>query len=119
MAPIVLYLGQFEPAEWIYVDFIRGHNLFFGFLAFCTVMTLKLTRRKIGFKPSPTDFLVVVIAVLVPQLVPSEGQRLAVMVLTVKAIVLFFGCDVLLGELRGKNAKFAAMVLAGLGVLVV
>ena len=119
MAPIVLYLGQFEPAEWISVDFIRGHNLFFGFLAFCTVMTLKLTRRKIGFRPSPTDFLVVVIAVLVPQLVPSEGQRLVVMVLTVKAIVLFFGCDVLLGELRGKNAKFAAMVLAGLGMLVV
>jgi len=120
MAPIVLYLGQFEQADWVQVDFNRGYNLVFGCLALCMVMTLKLTRRKAGFSATPTDFLVIALAVLVPYLSSPEGTKnLGMMVLTVKAIVFFFGCDILLGELRGKNFKLAAMMLAGLVVLAV
>jgi UDP-GlcNAc:undecaprenyl-phosphate GlcNAc-1-phosphate transferase len=63
------------------------------------------------------DFLILVIALVVPHLpVPAlAGTRMGE--LAVKIIVLFFGFEVLLGELRGSTRWLTVGVIAGLGLL--
>jgi UDP-GlcNAc:undecaprenyl-phosphate GlcNAc-1-phosphate transferase len=81
------------------------------------MLTLKFTRRQKGFKASPMDFLVVAIALVVPNMPLAELEPLNLGSLAVKIIVLFFGFDVLVGELRGKMGRLTALVLAGLAIL--
>jgi UDP-GlcNAc:undecaprenyl-phosphate GlcNAc-1-phosphate transferase len=116
-APLVLYMGRAEPAAGFSPQLLAGYNLAFGVLAIFTVLTLKFTRRKKGFKATPMDFLILVIALVVPHLpVPAlAGTRMGE--LAVKIIVLFFGFEVLLGELRGSTRWLTVGVIAGLGLL--
>jgi UDP-GlcNAc:undecaprenyl-phosphate GlcNAc-1-phosphate transferase len=116
-APLVLYMGRVEPVEGMSGPMTAGYNLAFGALAIFTVLTLKFTRRKKGFKATPMDFLILVIALVVPHLpVPAlAGTRMGE--LAVKIIVLFFGFEVLLGELRGATLRLTVGVVAGLGLL--
>ncbi len=117
--PLVLYMGRAEPAEGISPPLVMGYNLAFGALAIFTVLTLKFTRRKKGFKATPMDFLILVIALVVPNLpVPAlAGIRMGE--LAVRIIVFFFGFEVLLGELRGETRRLTVGVAAGLGLLAV
>ena len=117
--PLVLYMGRAEPAEGIAPLLIRGYHLAFGALAFFTVLTLKFTRRKKGFKATPMDFLILVIALVVPHLPVPALAGTGMGELAVKIIVLFFGFELLLGELRGATGRLAVGVVAGLGVLAV
>ena len=69
------------------------------------VLTLKFTRRQKGFKLSPMDFLIVFI-VLVASILPEQGLRnYHVGMLASKIILLLFGYEVLIGELRGGLAR--------------
>jgi UDP-GlcNAc:undecaprenyl-phosphate GlcNAc-1-phosphate transferase len=117
--PLLLYMGRAEPAEGLPPLLIKFYPLAFGGLALFTVLTLKFTRRRKGFKATPMDFLILVIALVVPNLpVPAlAGTRMGE--LAVKIIVLFFGFEVLLGELRGATFRLMVGVAAGLMLLAV
>ena len=83
------------------------------------VLTMKITRRQQGFKATPMDFLIIVIALVVPNLPDLLIQSFNMRFLAVKIIVLFFSFEVLIGELRGQMARMgvatvAALVLAAL-----
>ena len=75
MVPMVLSLGEVEPAGWVKPAMLAAYNYAFGALAFFTVMTLKFTRRQKGFKATPMDFLILVIALVVPNLPDTVDQR--------------------------------------------
>ena len=117
--PLVLYMGRVEPAQGIPAPMMTVFNLAFGILAFFTVLTLKFTRRKKGFKATPMDFLILVIALLVPHLPVPALASIHMGELAVKIIVLFFSFEVLLGELRGGTGRLGVGVVAGLGALAV
>jgi UDP-GlcNAc:undecaprenyl-phosphate GlcNAc-1-phosphate transferase len=119
IAPVVLYLGQTEPAAWTTTHLLRAYNLSFVILALCTVMALKFTRRRVGFKATPLDLLILLIALVVPILPGAKPESLDLALLSAKLLVLFFGMEVLLGELRGRWTLPATAVLAALGVLIV
>ncbi len=115
--PLVLRMGQVGPAEWIPAAVLRWYPLAFGLLALLVVMTLKFTRRQKGFKATPMDGLIVLIALVVPNL-PDPAVRSAQMGdLAVRIIVMFFALEVLLGELRGRTGRLAAGILAALVLL--
>ena len=117
--PLILWIGQTGPADWTEGPWIQVFKLAPGVLALFTVLTLKLTRRKKGFKPTPMDFLIILIALVVPNL-PEPAIRSAGMgTLAAMVIVMFFGLEVLLGELRGDVRKLAVGLVAVLAVLVV
>jgi UDP-GlcNAc:undecaprenyl-phosphate GlcNAc-1-phosphate transferase len=118
LVPIVLWEGQTEPIDWATgsAPMVMGA---FGLLALLMVMTLKFTRRRKGFKATPMDFLILVIALVVPNLPDPIIKSAHMGDLATKTIVLFFGFEVLIGELRGNVGRLAAGVLAGLGVLAV
>jgi UDP-GlcNAc:undecaprenyl-phosphate GlcNAc-1-phosphate transferase len=91
----------------------------FGVLALFTVLTLKFTRRQKGFKATPMDFLILVIALVVPNLPDPMIRSVHMGELAVKIIVLFFSFEVLLGELRGSTTRLTLGMLAGLALLAV
>ena len=115
--PLVLRMGQVDPKAWILPAAGWAYNLCFGALSFFIVMTLKFTRRQKGFKATPMDFLILVIALVVPNLPDPMMRGVHTGELAVKIIVLFFSFEVLLGELRGSMNRLTLGVLAGLALL--
>jgi UDP-GlcNAc:undecaprenyl-phosphate GlcNAc-1-phosphate transferase len=65
------------------------------------------------------DFLILLIALVVPNLPDSFISGLHMGFIAVKLIVLYFGFEVLTGELRGDLRKIALGVLAALALLAV
>ena len=105
LLPYLLYLNQVNPAQWVSPSFLKLYNVYLGLLAVFIVLTLKFTRRQKGFKLSPMDFLIVFI-VLVASILPEQGLRnYHVGMLASKIILLLFGYEVLIGELRGELAR--------------
>jgi UDP-GlcNAc:undecaprenyl-phosphate GlcNAc-1-phosphate transferase len=117
--PVLLWFGQADisarigpPAEPVY-------NLASVGLALLMVVTLKFTRRTKGFKTNTMDFLIIVIALVVPNLPDPRIQSLHMGFLATKIIVMFFGFEVLVGELRGQFNRLGAVVLSSLVVVAV
>jgi len=109
--------GPRDPATVSSPAALWASTLFFGALAFFMVMTLKFTRRQKGFKATPMDFLILVIALVVPNLPDPMIRGVQMGELAAKIIVLFFSFEVLLGELRGSMNRLTLGVLAGLALL--
>ena len=104
--PFVIYLGRETPSIGSGDDLRMLYNLCFGALALVSVLTLKFTRRTRGFRPSPMDFLILIIALLVPILPgPFESRHLGL--IAVQIIVFFFSFEVLMGELRGEYRRLS------------
>jgi UDP-GlcNAc:undecaprenyl-phosphate GlcNAc-1-phosphate transferase len=87
-------------------------------LVFFAVFTLKATRRREGFKLSPLDFIILFVAVLVPNLPDPAIRHFHLGLLAVKIIVIFFVFEVLIGELRGQLKRLGGGVVVALTVLV-
>ena len=90
-----------------------------GVLALFVVMTLKFTRRRKGFRATPLDFLILVIALVVPNLPDPQIRSFNMGFLAAKIIVMFFSFEVLLGELRGEMNRLAVSTLAALLIVAV
>ena len=90
------------------------YNLTFLALALFVVLTLKFTRRRKGFKVTPMDFLILIVAIVVPNLPDPRIQSLDMGFLATKIIVLLFSFEVLIGELRGQLKNVVAATLAAL-----
>jgi len=116
LVPSMLWLGHSDVASWIKPDAMRVYNLSFAALAMFVVLTMKITRRQKGFKATPMDFLIIVIALVVPNLPDLLIQSFNMRFLAVKIIVLFFSFEVLIGELRGQMARMGFATVAALVV---
>jgi UDP-GlcNAc:undecaprenyl-phosphate GlcNAc-1-phosphate transferase len=117
LVPIVLREGQVQPGAWADRQALAAMGAAFGMLAFFMVLTLKFTRRRQGFKATPMDFLILVIALVVPNLPDPAIKSSQMGDLAVRIIVMFFGFEVLIGELRGRVGRLAAGIAAGLVLL--
>ena len=115
--PLLVYCGELDEVSWLTARLQTMHNFSYAALAFFAVATLKLTRRKGGFRITPMDFIVVVLAlavtVLPREILPEEEMKIIIP----KILTLFFGFEVLIGELRGKISIVAAATIAGLLVV--
>ena len=114
--PFVIYLSETDLAAWVSYKLIHPYNLSFVFLIVFVILTLKFTRRTKGFKTSPMDFLILFIALVVPNLPDERIQSFHMGLVAAKIIVLYFSYEVLIGELREDLKRLA---LATLPVMVV
>ena len=114
--PFVIYLSQTDLAAWVSYKLVRPYNFSFVFLIVSVILTLKFTRRTKGFKTSPMDFLILFIALVVPNLPDERIQSYHMGLLAAKIIIFFFSYEVLIGELR-EDLKY--LVLATIPVMVV
>ena len=93
--PLLVYAGEMGAAGWIPSMRVWLHNLAYLALAFFAVMTLKFTKRTGGFRITPMDFIVVVLALAVTALPREILPEEAVKSVIPKILALFFGYEVL------------------------
>jgi UDP-GlcNAc:undecaprenyl-phosphate GlcNAc-1-phosphate transferase len=110
--PIVLYLAEDGRAVWMNDDLLLLYRLCFGIAALFVILTVRFTRRKKGFRVSTMDFLIIFIALVVPNLTGQLLQSKNMGLLAVEIIVFFFGYEVVLNEVREKFNGLAISTLA-------
>jgi UDP-GlcNAc:undecaprenyl-phosphate GlcNAc-1-phosphate transferase len=109
--PLVLYLIDEGRAAWISEKMFNLYSLSFGIVAFFVLLTMKYSRRTKGFRMTTMDFLVIFIAVVVPNLPDQSIQSHHLGLLAVEIIVMLFSYEVLLTELRKKFTTLTAFTL--------
>jgi UDP-GlcNAc:undecaprenyl-phosphate GlcNAc-1-phosphate transferase len=115
--PLVLYCIEEGRSPWMSNQALFLYRLCFGIIAVFVILTVRSSRRSKGFKMSTMDFLIIFIAVTVPNLTGQLVQNFNLGLLAAEIIVLFFGCEVLLNELREKFDVLAMATLAAMVVL--
>jgi len=117
--PLLVYAGELGAAQWLDPRAVRLHNLLYLVLVFFAVTTLRFTRRKGGFRITPMDFIVVVLALAVTALPKEIVPEEAVKSVIPKILALFFGYEVLTGELRGEMRLLTAVTIGTLAIVAV
>jgi UDP-GlcNAc:undecaprenyl-phosphate GlcNAc-1-phosphate transferase len=95
----------------------RLFDLSFGMMVFMVIMTLKFTRRRKGFRVTTLDFIVLFLALVVPNLPDPRIQSFHMGIVTTRIIALLFSYEVMIGELRGE-LKGQSLMAAGFLLLV-
>ena len=111
MIPFLVYFSEKDVAYLINTTLIKTYAFSFGILIFFVLLTLKFTRRK-GFKSTPMDYLILIIALVVPNLPDERIRKWQMGLIAAKIIVLFFTYEILKGELRfdTKKLKITAII---------
>lgn len=112
-AVIVVYLAQAAPGPL--ADFMLHRNIFFITLALAVAIGFRFSRSD-GFRMSPMDFLVIFIAIAVPNLPGSHFQHANVGEGIAKLIVLFYGIELVLTNIQ---QRWNMMRLGICGILLV
>lgn len=115
--PFVVYLGEAAFIPMMTQQSIQIYNLSFGALVGFSILTMKFTRRTKGFRTTPMDFLILFIALVVPNLPDFAAGIEHMGMIAVKMIAFFFSYEVLIGELRGETRKLAVGTVVALLVV--
>ena len=101
--PMIIFFSVSNVQPWVTHRIMQVNNSFFIVLVLLVVGTLNLTRRKKGFKMNPLDFLVFIVIIVFPNIPSVHLENPEIKMVVAKVLILFFGVDVLLGELRLKD----------------
>jgi UDP-GlcNAc:undecaprenyl-phosphate GlcNAc-1-phosphate transferase len=117
LIPFAVYLGDTHPLPWVNPSLRGAYNAAFGLFAVSIVVISKFTRRRMGFKNTPMDFLILFLAVAVPNFPEQHIQDYRLGLIAAKIIMLYFSFEVLMAEARGNYGKIAVTTVASLAVL--
>lgn len=101
IVPLLIFTGTQAPEFWVNDLLKGGYEAGLAMMLIFSVIILKLTRRQKGFKATPTDYLIVLIAVVIPNLAGASLQGYDLSRITAKSLIFLFGYEVLIGEYRG------------------
>jgi UDP-GlcNAc:undecaprenyl-phosphate/decaprenyl-phosphate GlcNAc-1-phosphate transferase len=118
MIPFIIYIGEEDVAAWMGAELFRVYNMSFGVLVIFILLTLRFSRRQ-AFKSTPMDFLILFIALVVPNLPDSHIQSFRMGLVAAKIIAMFFSFEVLIGELRSEHDKLVPYIFIALLVVLV
>lgn len=111
--PLILYLIEGEGSAQEASVLFTLYDWSFGALVLLGLLVVKFTRRTLGFRVTPMDFLILFIAVAIPHLPDLSLQSSQIGSLSVKLIVLLFSYEVLIRELRGQWDRLIVPTLLG------
>jgi UDP-GlcNAc:undecaprenyl-phosphate GlcNAc-1-phosphate transferase len=117
LVPLLVYQSQIQMVPWLDYQSEKIYNFSFLVLVAFVICMLKFTRRQNGFKTTPTDFLILFIALIVPSLPGAHLQDYRMGLFAAKLIALFFSYEVLIGELRGELNGLSLITIAALLVV--
>ena len=115
--PYIVYLSEMDAASQLGGRLAEACNLSFAVLVVFIILTLKFTRRQKGFKTTPLDFIVLFVALVVPNLPGGPVRSHHMSLIAAKIIVFFFGYEVLMGELRGDYRNVALAFVSVLAIV--
>ena len=118
IVPFLVYLAEAVIRD-LPLNIYRLYHLAFGVMVLFVILTLKFTRRRKGFKTTPMDFLVLFIALLVPNIPDTRILSMHMGMIAAQMIAFLFGFEVLIGELRGELKRqtiFVALAFATIPV---
>jgi UDP-GlcNAc:undecaprenyl-phosphate GlcNAc-1-phosphate transferase len=107
LIPFAVYLSDDKLSGMMSATMARFYNLSFGIFAVLIILISKFSRRQKGFHSSPMDFLIIILALLVPNMPDQKIQEYQMGLMAAKIILLYFSYEVLLAELRGKYDRVA------------
>ncbi|MBW1723229.1 MAG: undecaprenyl/decaprenyl-phosphate alpha-N-acetylglucosaminyl 1-phosphate transferase [Deltaproteobacteria bacterium] len=107
VVPFTVYLSELEMPQVLARSAIRIYSLSFGILALFSLLTMTFTKRRKGFKSTPMNFLILAVALVVPNLPDFQMVAFHTGTIAMKIIVFFFSYEVLIGELRGRTIRLA------------
>jgi len=116
MIPFLIYLSEKDVAYLVNTALIKTYAFSFGILIFFVLLTLKFTRRS-GFKSTPMDYLILIIALVVPNLPDERIREWQMGLIAAKIIALFFTYEILKGELRFDTKKLEITVVIALLII--
>ncbi len=109
--PLVVYFSEIGKAAWLSPMLVRSYHFLYVVLVFFALMTLRFTSRREGFRFTPMDFIVVVLAIgltaLPREMFPEEVLKSLIPMI----LGLFLGYEVLVGELRGNIKKIVLVTI--------
>jgi UDP-GlcNAc:undecaprenyl-phosphate GlcNAc-1-phosphate transferase len=111
MIPFLAYLSETDVVYLKHTMLKSAYTYSFGALVIFVLLTLKFTRRS-GFKTTPLDFLILFVALVVPNLPDERIQHWQMGFIATKIVVLFFTYEILKSELRLNTEKlgFACVI---------
>ena len=115
MIPFLVYLSETNVHYLRNTFLLRAYTFSFGALVVFVLLTLKFTRRH-GFKTTPMDFLILFIALVLPNLPDERIRHWQMGFVATKIVVLFFTYEILKGELRVNARK---LIYAGVVALMI
>jgi UDP-GlcNAc:undecaprenyl-phosphate GlcNAc-1-phosphate transferase len=115
MIPFLIYLSETDIVYLAHTVLEKAYTFSFGLLIVFVLLTLKFSRRR-GFRTTPTDFLILFVALVVPNLPDERIQTWQMGLIAAKIVVLFFTYEVLKGELRLDTKRLS---VTGIMVLMV
>jgi len=118
MIPAVVYAGSNHPSSWVGGFATRAIDAAFIAVALLDIAVSKLSKRKEGFKSTPLDFLIFLLAVIVPVLPDQNLEQYNIGIVGAKTVILYFSCEVLLAEDRLRHDRAMWGTLAALAVLI-
>jgi len=119
LVPAVVYAGDQACVAWARGFPVRLCNMGFGALALLDIAVSKLSMRRDGFKSTPLDFLILLLAVGVPNLPEQSLREYQLGMTAAKIIILYFSFEVVMAELREEFDRFAAVTGVALFLLLV
>ena len=99
LIPFLVYFSEKNVGYLVDTFLIQAYNISFGILFIFVILTLKFTRRH-GFKSNPMDFLLIFIALVIPNLPDPNIKEWQMGLIAAKIIVFFFSYEIIKGELR-------------------
>ena len=117
LIPFSVYLGGDRMALLSDTLLVRGYNASFGAVAVLIILISKFSRRKSGFRSTPMDFLIIILALVVPNLPEQQIQEYQLGLTAAKILLLYFSFEVLQAEMRGKMYRTALWTVASLVAL--
>ena len=114
--PGLVYLAHTEMPPWMVGIPYEIYFMFFLLLLLLGWLTLRLTERTKGFRPTPMDFLILFFA-LVFMVLPD--LRIAYGLIAVKIILLYFCLEIIMGEVREEVGKVSALIIVAYLVVAV
>ncbi|MDA8091367.1 MAG: MraY family glycosyltransferase [Nitrospiraceae bacterium] len=117
--PSVLYLIQQGRVGWIEARVFTLYHLSFGVVAVLVLLMLRFARKAKGFKATTMDFLIIFIAILVPNLPDQSIQSYHLGLMAVEIIVFLFSYEVLISELKGRLNALAISTLMAMAMIAI
>ncbi|RKZ04151.1 hypothetical protein DRQ25_17295 [Candidatus Fermentibacteria bacterium] len=111
---VVYLLNTYQPAQLSGFDPIT--YIFFGVLVMAIALSVRLEKSR-EFNVTPMDYLIVLVVLGIAVLAKGKIVDSGMMAIALKAIIMFYGCEVILTRMKSRWNVFTVSVLASLLII--